>query len=127
MGPVKTSRPGHARHPGWLVEDPKRDLRAFTVSLSANAGTKRGKGRGSFVLSVLDTVDSFYADVVQHIKPWTPPPVKVPDDEPQRYDGDQDTPDHATHLTAPSTPQRRPGGSPAGILSGLERGPGGPG
>jgi hypothetical protein len=73
------------------------------VSLSANAGTKRGKGRGSFVLSLLDTVDSFYADVVQHIKPWTPPPVKVPDDEPQR-DDDQDTPDHATHLAAPSTP-----------------------
>ena len=102
MGPVKTI--AQAREtPRLLVEDPKRDLRAFTVSLSANAGTKRGKGRGSFVLSVLDTVDSFYADVVQHIKPWTPPPVKVPDDEPQRYD-DQDTPDHATHLTAPSTP-----------------------
>lgn len=102
MGPVKTI--AQAREtPKLLVEDPKRDLRAFTVSLSANAGTKRGKGRGSFVLSVLDTVDSFYADVVQHIKPWTPPPVKVPDDEPQR-DDDQHTSDHATRLAAPSTP-----------------------
>jgi hypothetical protein len=102
MGPVKTIAQVRET-PRLLVEDPKRDLRAFTVSLSANAGTKRGKGRGSFVLSVLDTVDSFYADVVQHIKPWTPPPVKVPDDEPPR-DDDQDTPDHATHLAAPSTP-----------------------
>jgi hypothetical protein len=102
MGPVKTIAQVRET-PRLLVEDPKRDLRAFTVSLSANAGTKRGKGRGSFVLSVLDTVDSFYADVVQHIKPWTPPPVKVPDDEPPR-DDDQDTPGHATHLAIPSTP-----------------------
>jgi hypothetical protein len=34
------------------------------------------------VTSVLETVESFYADVVQHIKPWTPPPVKVRDDDP---------------------------------------------
>ena len=33
--------------------------------------------------SILETVENFYADVVQHIKPWTPPPVKVRDDEPQ--------------------------------------------
>ena len=32
--------------------------------------------------SVLETVENFYADVVQHIKPWTAPPVKVRDDEP---------------------------------------------
>src|SRR5215467_8337899 len=64
------------------IDDPAREIRAFTVSLSANAGTKRGKGRGSFVASVLDSVDTFYAEVAQHIKPWTPPPVKVRDDEP---------------------------------------------
>lgn len=69
--------------PKLAIEDPARDLRAFTVSLSANAGTRRGKTRGSFVTSVLETIDTFYADVVQHIKPWTPPPVKVPDDESQ--------------------------------------------
>ena len=64
------------------IDDPAREIRAFTVSLSANAGTKRGKGRGSFVASVLDSVDTFYAEVAQHIKPWTPPPVKVRDEEP---------------------------------------------
>jgi hypothetical protein len=67
--------------PKLAIEDPRRDLRAFTISLSANAGTKRGKARGSFVTSVLGTIDTFYADVVQHIKPWTPRPVKVRDDE----------------------------------------------
>jgi hypothetical protein len=59
---------------------------SFTVSLSANVGTKRGKGRGSFVASVLDSVETFYAEVVQHIKPWTPPPVKIRDDEPSITD-----------------------------------------
>jgi hypothetical protein len=38
------------------------------------------------VTSILETVENFYADVVQHIKPWTPPPVKVRDDEPQPAD-----------------------------------------
>ena len=65
------------------IDDPSREVRAFTISLSANAGTKRGKGRGSFVASVLNSVETFYAEVAQHIKPWTPPPVKVRDDEPQ--------------------------------------------
>jgi hypothetical protein len=70
--------------PKLAIEDPARELRTFAVSLSANAGTKRGKARGSFVTSILETVETFYADVVQHIKPWTPRPVKVRDDEPQR-------------------------------------------
>jgi hypothetical protein len=90
--------------PKLIIEDPQRELRSFTVSLSANAGTKRGKARGSFVTSVLDTVESFYADVAQHIKPWTPPPVKIPDDEAQASG--------ATHVP----PQ--PGELPAGALNG---------
>jgi hypothetical protein len=69
--------------PKAAIDDPSREVRAFTISLSANAGTKRGKGRGSFVASVLNGVESFYAEVAQHIKPWTPPPVKVRDEEPQ--------------------------------------------
>ena len=69
--------------PKAAIDDPSREVRAFTISLSANAGTKRGKGRGSFVASVLNSVETFYAEVAQHIKPWTPPPVKVRDDEPQ--------------------------------------------
>ncbi len=59
--------------PELLFEDPKRELRSFTVRLSAVAGTKRGQGRGSFVGSVLTLIDTFYADVVRHIRPWTPP------------------------------------------------------
>jgi hypothetical protein len=61
------------KSPEILLEDPKKDLRSFTVRLSAVAGTKRGQGRGTFVGSVLALVDSFYENIVQHIKPWTPP------------------------------------------------------
>jgi hypothetical protein len=72
--------------PKVLVDDPKRELRAFTVSLAANIGTKRGQGKGSFVSSVVGAIDRFYAEVVQHIKPWTQAPPKVKDDEPSPAD-----------------------------------------
>jgi hypothetical protein len=72
--------------PKVLVDDPKRELRAFTVSLSANGGTKRGQGKGSFVSSVVSAIDRFYVEVVQHIKPWTQAPPKVKDDEPSPAD-----------------------------------------
>lgn len=34
------------------------------------------------VSSVVSAIDRFYAEVVQHIKPWTQAPPKVKDDEP---------------------------------------------
>src|SRR5580704_6944785 len=67
--------------PKSLVEDPAHELRFFTVSLSCNAGPARGQGRGSFVDSVLTAVDNFYSEVVQHIKPWSPAPPKVKENE----------------------------------------------
>lgn len=63
--------------PEILFDDPKKELKSFTVRLSAKAGTKRGQGRGTFVGSVLGLVDDFYESVVQHIKPWTPPAPAV--------------------------------------------------
>lgn len=61
------------KRPEGLIDDPAKELRSFTVKLSAVAGTKRGQQRGSFVGSVLGLVDNFYESVVQHIKPWVPP------------------------------------------------------
>lgn len=63
--------------PEILIEDPKKDLKSFTVRQSANAGTKRGQGRGSFVDSVLVLIDSFYEAVLQNVKPWAPPAPTV--------------------------------------------------
>jgi hypothetical protein len=52
-------------------------LRSFTPSLTSPAGTARGQGHGSFAKSVLDAVEQFYADVVQHIKSWTARPPEA--------------------------------------------------
>lgn len=39
-------------------------------------GTKRGRGRRSFIDSVLDAIDGLYEDVVQQLKPWAASPPK---------------------------------------------------
>lgn len=79
-GPARTL--DQAREdPKTLIGDPVRELRAFTLSLTCNAGPARGQGHGSFVNSVLAAAETFYAEVVQHIKPWAPAPPKVRDDE----------------------------------------------
>ena len=72
--------------PGSLLDSADHELRAFTLSLSTNAGTARGQGHGSFVNSVLAAVDKFYTDVVQPIKPWAPSPPKVRESEPPTSD-----------------------------------------
>ena len=63
-----------------LGVDPKADLRAFRLVVSRSSGSKRGSGRGSFIGSVTALVDTFYADVIQTLRPWTPsaPQVKAP-------------------------------------------------
>lgn len=63
--------------PQVLVVDPQRELRSFRLTLSAPLGGKRGRGRGSFIDSVLHTVDRFYGEVVQGVKPWSAPPPKL--------------------------------------------------
>jgi hypothetical protein len=79
-GPARTL--DQAREdPKTLIGDPAHELRAFTLSLTSNAGPARGQGHRSFVNSVLGAVDTFYTKVVQHIKPWAPAPPKVKDDE----------------------------------------------
>jgi hypothetical protein len=60
-----------------LAPDPNRDIRSFRIALSVPAGAKRGRGRGAFIDSVLDTLDTFYGEVVQHIKPWAAAPPKL--------------------------------------------------
>lgn len=49
--------------PELLIEDPKRELRTFHLALSAPMDTKRSQGRGSFVTSVLDLLDDFFAQL----------------------------------------------------------------
>ncbi len=56
---------------------------SFVVSRSQSMGTKRSGARGSFVASVNDAVDSFYTQVIERIRPWTPPAPTLPAVEPE--------------------------------------------
>ncbi|WP_064972425.1 hypothetical protein [Modestobacter caceresii] len=57
--------------PAVLVQDPKREIRSFRVALTSSLGTKRGRGRGAAIDSVLDAVEAFYGEVLQNLKTWT--------------------------------------------------------
>lgn len=63
--------------PKLLVGDPLKEIKSFRVALVLPSGNKRGRGRGAFIDSVLDTLDAFYGEVVQHMKPWAATPPKL--------------------------------------------------
>ncbi|MBB5790739.1 hypothetical protein [Jiangella mangrovi] len=63
--------------PTVLVSDPAKDLRSFRVALSLPMGSKRGRGRGSFIDSLLAAVDTFYGEVIQHVKAWSAAPPRL--------------------------------------------------
>jgi hypothetical protein len=88
-GPARTL--AEARdNPKSLLQDPGQELRAFTLTLSSNAGTARGQGHGSFVNSALTAVEKFYTEVVQHLKIWAPAPPRVRDDDAAAADPPED-------------------------------------
>jgi len=64
-------------NPAILIADPTKELRTFRVAVSTPMGAKRGRGRGSFIDSVGDAVNSFYSEVLQNLKPWTAAPPKM--------------------------------------------------
>jgi hypothetical protein len=71
--------------PAVLVADPKREIRSFRIAVTSPAAAKRGRGRGTFIDSMLDAIDGFYGDVMQHLKAWsaTPPRLREPLVEPE--------------------------------------------
>lgn len=68
--------------PATLVVDPSRELRSFRVALSTPMGSKRGRGRGAFIDSVISSIDTFYEDAVQHLKAWSAAPPKLRNEPP---------------------------------------------
>ncbi len=60
-----------------LIPIDNRELISFRVSLMRPMGLKRAVGKGSFIDSVLDTIDEFYGDVVQHLQEWKPAAPKL--------------------------------------------------
>ena len=65
-------------NPGVLVDDPKKEFRAFRVTAASPLGPKRGTGRGGFIDSVLTAVDGFYASVLQELRPWAAKAPQLP-------------------------------------------------
>jgi hypothetical protein len=63
--------------PALLVEDPKKDLRSFRIALGSPIGSKRGRGRGSFIDSVENAINTFYGDIVQDLRAWTAAPPRL--------------------------------------------------
>ncbi|WP_256793248.1 hypothetical protein [Terrabacter sp. Ter38] len=63
--------------PGVLITDPAKEVRAFRVATSSTVGTKRGRGRGAFIDSVLTAIDSFYAEFLGDLKAWSAAPPKM--------------------------------------------------
>lgn len=64
-------------NPASLVTDPSKEFRSFRIAASAPLGTKRGRGRGAFIDSVLTAVDAFYADVLGSLRAWAATPPKL--------------------------------------------------
>ncbi|WP_052914941.1 TerD family protein [Protofrankia coriariae] len=56
--------------PEILIAGSACEIRAFRISLSAPLGAKRGAGKGTFVTSLVDTLEKFYEEVVQNLREW---------------------------------------------------------
>jgi stress response protein SCP2 len=67
-----------ARADPKLLVPVKGEPKGFRLSLVHPLGSKRGIGRGGFITSVHEAIDVFYRDVVQDLRPWSPPPPKLP-------------------------------------------------
>ena len=66
-------------NPTVLIPDPAKELRSFRIALTSPLGTKRGRGRGSFIDSIRTAVDTFYGEVLQDLKAWTAAPPRLRD------------------------------------------------
>ena len=98
--------------PQLLISDPKKDLRAFRIARTTTMGTKRGRGRGSFIDSVLAAVEEFYGDVTQHLKAWTAAPPRMRETEPP-----PDTPPALVSTALSSQDGPEPATAPADSVS----------
>lgn len=56
--------------PFVLIPEDQREIRAFTISLDMPMGSKRAAGTGTLIHSVKTVTNTFYADIVQHLRPW---------------------------------------------------------
>lgn len=100
-------------NPALLVPDASKELRAFRLVLAAPMGAKRGKGRGTFIGSVLGVLESFYESTAQNLRPWAPSAPKLrPVPEQVDSEAQEQGVNHSLVSTAASSqdgPTLRPG------------------
>ncbi len=60
-----------------LELDSNRELAFFRVDSVRTFGTKRGRGQGAFIDSVLNQVTDTYSQLLQPVKPWAPSAPKL--------------------------------------------------
>jgi stress response protein SCP2 len=63
--------------PDKLLSADGRDIKAFKLVLEGPMGAKRAAGSGGLIQSVRATTFSFYAEVVQNLRPWSARPPKL--------------------------------------------------
>lgn len=63
--------------PALLIPHPSKELRAFRLVLAGPMGAKRGRGRGTFIGSVLGILEAFYETTAQNLRPWAPSAPKL--------------------------------------------------
>jgi hypothetical protein len=63
--------------PDLLVLDPTKTIRNFTVALNSPMGLKSGRGQGSFIDGFLESIDTFYSEVLQSLKAWAAKPPRM--------------------------------------------------
>jgi hypothetical protein len=92
-------------NPAVLAGDGKRELRSFRMTMIGSMGSKRGQGRGSFVSSVLDLLDTFYESVMQQLKAWSAPPPKLRPPQPEEPEPKVPTALVSTSLSSQDGPE----------------------
>ncbi|MGO4340382.1 hypothetical protein [Pedococcus sp. 2YAF34] len=78
-------------NPASLLTDPTKEVRTFRVATSMTLGSKRGRGRGAFIDSVLAAVNGFYAEVLGDLKAWSAAPPKLREPAPVETGGGEPT------------------------------------
>ncbi|MDF1602129.1 hypothetical protein [Nocardioides sp. YIM 152315] len=113
-------------NPSSLVEEFGKEIRTFRVASSATMGTKRGRGRGSFIDSVLGTVDAFYAGVLGSLRAWSaaPPRLRPTDTGSKGIDDELSSSLSSTDYSSQDDPvQEEPNASPAEVDRAVESEP----
>lgn len=78
--------------PATLILDAGKEIKTFRLASSNTLGSKRGRGRGSFIDSVLVSVDTFYQDVLESLRAWSAAPPKLRQATVLPLDLDEDVP-----------------------------------